>query len=56
MSIIDGVAAVENFWARVWGARAPEAVDELVHEDFVIVNAGSEIPAEPRSKPGWRAF
>jgi ketosteroid isomerase-like protein len=56
MSIVDGVAAVENFWARVWQARAPEAVDELVHEDFVIVNAGSEIRGRAAFKTWVEGF
>ncbi|WP_245550959.1 nuclear transport factor 2 family protein [Nocardia paucivorans] len=56
MSIIDGVAAVENFWSRVWQSGDPEAVDELVTEDFVLVNAGTEIHGRVDFKAWVRRF
>jgi hypothetical protein len=41
---MDATEAVENFWSRVWMApQEPEAIDELVVEDFVIVSGGQEI-------------
>lgn len=56
MSSIDGVATVENFWARVWQSGDPEAVDELVAEDFVLVNAGNEIRGRADFKAWVRRF
>jgi len=51
--MVDGVRAVETFWQRVWTPpQDPEAIDELVHEDFVIVNAGNEI----RGRAEFRAW
>lgn len=57
MSTVDGVAAVENFWARVWQSpQDPEAIEELVADDFVIVNAGTEIRGRAEFKAWVRSF
>ena len=37
------VQIVHSFWDAVWNAHNPEAVDQFVSEDFVIINAGNEI-------------
>jgi hypothetical protein len=37
----DSVAIVENFWREVWKQpQNPDAIDRLVHEDFVITSGG----------------
>ena len=49
----DAVRAVNNFWARVWQPpQDPDAIDELVVEDFLLINAGQEIRSRPAFK-GW---
>jgi hypothetical protein len=51
--MVDGVRAVETFWERVWTPpHDPDAIDELVAEEFVIVNAGSEI----RGREAFKAW
>ena len=37
------VQIVHAFWDAVWNAHNPDAADQFVAEDFVIVNAGNEI-------------
>src|SRR3546814_15600972 len=40
----DGVAIVERFWAEVWTQpQNPDAIDDLVAEDFVITSGGKDI-------------
>src|SRR6185312_9342963 len=40
----DSVATVENFWREVWKQpQNPDAIDRLVHEDFVITSGGQDI-------------
>jgi hypothetical protein len=43
MSVLNAVQIVESFWADVWVARNPEAIDHYVVDDFVITSAGEEI-------------
>ena len=43
MSDGRGVRAVQNFWNRVWSSQNPDAIDELVVEDFLLVSGGVEI-------------
>jgi hypothetical protein len=43
MSVLNAVQIVESFWADVWVARNPEAVDHYVVDDFVITSAGEDI-------------
>jgi len=43
MSVLNAVQIVESFWADVWVARNPEAIDCYVVDDFVITSAGEEI-------------
>jgi hypothetical protein len=41
---MSAVEAVETFWDAVWKApQDPDAIDDLVVEDFVIVSGGAEI-------------
>ncbi|MBB3452788.1 steroid delta-isomerase-like uncharacterized protein [Rhizobium sp. BK313] len=39
----NSVEIVENFWREVWQSKNPEAVDQLVAEDFVITTGGVEV-------------
>ena len=40
----DSVAIVENFWREVWTQpQNPDAIDRLVHKDFVITSGGRDI-------------
>jgi SnoaL-like polyketide cyclase len=46
---LDAVAILHNFWAQVWQSpQNPDAIDDLVTEDFVISSGGTDIatPAE----------
>jgi hypothetical protein len=44
MAKLDGVAIVENFWREVWQQpQNPDAIERLVHEDFVITSGGRDI-------------
>lgn len=48
----DAAAIVETFWHEVWQQQNPDAVDRLVHEDFVITSGGHDI----RSRPAFKAW
>jgi hypothetical protein len=49
----DSVAIVENFWREVWKQpQNPDAIDRLVHEDFVITSGGRDIVGRAPFKPG----
>ncbi|WP_424630670.1 ester cyclase [Bradyrhizobium sp. SYSU BS000235] len=40
----DSVAIVEKFWNEVWKRpHNPDAIDELVAEDFVITSGGNDV-------------
>ncbi|RJQ66851.1 DUF4440 domain-containing protein [Pseudonocardiaceae bacterium YIM PH 21723] len=54
--VMNSVEIVERFWARVWQARNPEAIDEFVAEDFVITNAGQDIVGRENFKAWVRGF
>jgi hypothetical protein len=56
MSVLNAVQIVESFWADVWVARNPEAVDRYVVDDFVITNAGGEIRSRGAFKQWVREF
>jgi predicted ester cyclase len=47
---------VETFWAEVWNAHDPDAVDRFVVPDFVITNAGRDIVGREAFKEWIRAF
>jgi predicted ester cyclase len=47
---------VEAFWAQVWNAHDPEAIDRFVVEDFVITNAGNDIVGRQAFKAWVAAF
>ena len=56
MSVLNAVQIVESFWADVWVARDPEAVDRYVVDDFVITSAGEEIRSRDAFKQWIRQF
>src|SRR5580692_1096798 len=56
MSVLNAVQIVESFWADVWVARNPEAVDRYVVDDFVITSAGEEIRSRDAFGQWIRAF
>jgi hypothetical protein len=39
----SSIEVVENFWREVWSSKNPDAVDQLVAEDFAITSGGVEI-------------
>ncbi|WP_395678118.1 ester cyclase [Inquilinus sp.] len=44
MARMDGVAIVENFWREVWQQpQNPDAIDQLMHEDFIITSGGQDV-------------
>ncbi len=40
---MDAVKIVESFWADVWAAYSPDAIDCYVVDDFVITSGGVDI-------------
>ncbi|MFA6112703.1 MAG: nuclear transport factor 2 family protein [Sphingomonas sp.] len=53
----DSVAIVENFWREVWQQpQDPEAIDRLVHEDFVITSGGNHIEGRENFKAWVKGF
>ena len=56
MPQLDAVKIVESFWADVWVARNPEAVDRYVVEDFVITSGGVDIRTRDAFKQWLRDF
>jgi steroid delta-isomerase-like uncharacterized protein len=40
---MNSVKIVEEFWAKVWRARQPEAIAQFVTDDVVLISAGAEI-------------
>ncbi len=57
MTQVDGVAIVENFWREVWQQpQNPDAIDRLVHEDFVITSGGRDIVGREAFKAWVKDF
>ena len=56
MSQLDAVKIVESFWADVWSARNPEAVDRYVVEDFTLTTGGVVIRTRESFKQWVREF
>ena len=53
----DSVAIVETFWREVWQQpQDPDAIDRLVHEDFVITSGGRDIVGREPFKAWVRDF
>jgi SnoaL-like domain len=53
---MNSVKIVEDFWAAVWNARNPEAVDKFVVDDFIITTGGVDIVTKERFKEWVRQF
>jgi hypothetical protein len=47
---INSVKIVEKFWAVVWQARNPAAIDDFVVDDFVITTGGIDIVSKENFK------
>lgn len=57
MTKTDSVAIVENFWREVWQhPQNPDAIDRLVHEEFVITSGGRDIAGREPFKAWVREF
>ena len=57
MSPGGSVAIVENFWNEVWKQpQNPEAIDRLVHEDFVLTSGGHCIKSRTEFKQWVKTF
>ena len=40
----SSVEIVENFWREVWKQpQNPDAIDRLVHEDFILTSGGKDV-------------
>src|SRR5262245_31042969 len=46
----DSVRIVEEFWAAVWKARDPEAIDRFVVDDFVLTTGGVDVVSKAKFK------
>ena len=53
---LDAVKIVESFWADVWVARNPDAIDRYVVEDFVLTSGGVDIRTRDAFKQWARGF
>jgi len=57
MMRVNGVAIVENFWREVWQQpQNPDAIDRLVHRDFVITSGGRDIVGREPFKAWVKEF
>jgi hypothetical protein len=53
----DSVSIVNNFWREVWQQpQDPEAIDRLVHDDFVITTGGRDIVGKAAFKAWAKDF
>ena len=51
------VEIVKRFWAEVWQQpQNPDAIDEFVHEDFVLSSGGNDIVGRDNFKAWVKAF
>ena len=56
MPQLDAVKIVESFWADVWAARNPDAIDRYVVDDFAITSGGVDIRTRDSFKQWVREF
>lgn len=56
MSSQNSVDIVHAFWEQVWNAHNPDAVDDFVVDDFVIVTGGVEITGRDAFKTWIAGF
>lgn len=52
----NSIEIVEHFWREVWQSQNPEAIDQLVAEDFCITSGGVEIHTRAAFKRWVAAF
>ncbi|WP_271896022.1 ester cyclase [Candidatus Phyllobacterium onerii] len=52
----NSVEIVEHFWREVWQLKNPDAIDDLVTEDFAITSGGVEINTREAFKKWVAAF
>lgn len=53
----DSVAIVESFWREVWShPQNPDAVDRLVHENFILTTGGNDVTSRDAFKKWVVAF
>jgi hypothetical protein len=53
----DSVALVENFWREVWQQpQNPEAIDRLLHPDFILTSGGTHIEGRENFKRWVKGF
>ena len=52
----NSVDIVHAFWEQVWNAHNPEAVDDFVVDDFVVVTGGVEITGRENFKTWIAGF
>ena len=43
MRKMNSVKIVNDFWAAVWQARNPDAIDRFVVDDFVVTTGGVDV-------------
>jgi hypothetical protein len=54
---LDAVEILHRFWAEVWQSpQNPDAIDDLVTEDFVITSAGRDVVSRAEFKKWVIAF
>ena len=56
MARINSVRIVEEFWAAVWNARDPGAVDRFVVDDFILTTGGVDVVSRERFKAWVKQF
>ncbi|HLK86669.1 MAG TPA: ester cyclase [Candidatus Binataceae bacterium] len=56
MKPIDSVEIVENFWAAVWKAQNPKAIDRFMVDDFVLTTGGVDVVSKEKFKQWASAF
>jgi hypothetical protein len=56
MSKMNSVKIVEGFWATVWKARNPDAIDRFVLDDFVITTGGVDVVTKDKFKAWAKQF
>lgn len=53
---MNSVKIVNDFWAAVWQARNPDAIDRFVVDDFVVTTGGVDVVTKDRFKEWVRQF
>jgi hypothetical protein len=53
---MNSIKIVEEFWAAVWKARNPAAIDNFVVDDFVLTTGGIDVVSKEKFKQWASAF